>query len=326
LEIISDDNWIPVNYTTGLVSVIIPTYNREVFLQEAIESIITQTYRPIECIVVDDGSTDKSKELVNNFIKRNDENLTVKYIYQQNSGSQAARNIGTAISSGEFIQYLDSDDLLYPDKIKKQVSFLQQNQEYDGVFGDWRMGTAFENKLIQSYAKKDLITQLLSEHFIHTLSFLMRRSLVQKIGEWDSNIRRNQEIDYQLRGLMAAANYQYQEQECGLWRIHSCERIANSTKLKDVLFFFKKWERILESRNQFTSEIKKNISNIYFWFCIQNIDRPDPDRIRMLKETIRLNPSIPFFSSNKIKWLKKIAGINLSIRCWLSWYRFHQKK
>ena len=66
---------------------------------------------------------------------------SIKYIYQENQGSQAARNAGTVASQGEFIQYLDSDDLLYPDKLKSQVEYLVAHPETDGVFGDWEKGT-----------------------------------------------------------------------------------------------------------------------------------------------------------------------------------------
>jgi uncharacterized protein (DUF1919 family) len=320
-----ESDWIAGNYVPNLVSVIIPTYNRDVYLVEAIQSVINQTYRPIECIVVDDGSTDNTKETIDNLITENKEGFSLKYIFQENSGSQVARNTGTKASTGELIQYLDSDDLLYPDKIKNQVQFLNQNQRCDGVWGDWRKGKVDKNVLIQSFAKEDLLTQLLTEDCIHTLSFLFRRSIVQKIGLWDLNIKRNQEIDFQVRGLLKGGNYEYQSQICGLWRVHGGERIANTSGLRDILYFFQKWENILTKKDLFTEHIQKNISNIYWWFCLSENIRSKKGLFKMLMEAVRLNPQIEFINTSKMRSLRNLIGLKYSIKIWLAKQMFsHQ--
>ena len=182
--------WLSEKFTKKLVSVIIPTFNREIYLKKAIQSVISQSYRPIECMVVDDGSTDKTKEVIEKFISENKEDFTLKYLFQQNAGSQAARNTGTSASSGEFIQYLDSDDILYPGKIMKQVEFLNQNQNCDGIWGDWRKGTVEENELIKSSFNPEIIAQILTENCIVNFSFLFRRNLINKIGLWDERIKK----------------------------------------------------------------------------------------------------------------------------------------
>lgn len=299
-----------------LVSVIIPTFNREHFLSEAIQSVIAQTYRPIECIVVDDGSTDETKTLVETLNLSTPESFILKYIYQSNSGSQVARNTGTHASTGEFIQYLDSDDLLYPEKLEKQVEYLKTHPECDGVWGSWAKGTVDKNELIQSYAREDLLTQFFTEHCIHTLSFLMRKVIIEKIGPWDVNIKRNQEIDFHLRGLMLGANYQYQPQICGLWRIHDGERIANKTGAKEFLNFYQKWERILIQKGLFNALMKKNISNIYFWFANTNKIKEN-ENLSLLEEAVRLNPEISFVQSWKMRFLISVIGLRNSLRLWL---------
>ena len=109
------------NFTSNLVTVIIPVRTRNVLIKQAIESIHNQTYRPIECIVVDDGSTDNTIKTVENLIDQNtDDAFEIKLIKQDNSGAPSARNNGIKNASGEFIQFLDSDDFLYPNKIKNQ--------------------------------------------------------------------------------------------------------------------------------------------------------------------------------------------------------------
>lgn len=302
-------------YKQGLVSVIIPTYNRSGLLIEAIQSVINQTYRPIECIVVDDGSTDNTKKLVSQLIGNNNESFTLRYIYQKKAGSQVGRNTGTEAATGEYIQYLDSDDLLYPDKIRNQVYFLQENKECDGVWGGWAKGSPDKHEIIISLAREDLLTQLLTEHCIVNFSFLFRRNLIAKIGTWDVSIKRNQEIDFQVRGLLAGGNYQYQSQIGGLWRIHEEERIANTTGSKEFLNFYQKWENILDKKGLFNNQMKENISHFYFWLAKSSGENKNK-RLTLLKEAVRLNPDINFIKSSKMRLLQKMFGLTNSLRIW----------
>ncbi len=101
-----------------LVSVIIPTYNRKNFLEEALESVFSQDYRPLEVIVVDDGSTDDTPKLATRY--------PIKYIRGPRRGPAAARNRGISVSHGEFVAFLDSDDLWRPEKIRRQVEFFEK--------------------------------------------------------------------------------------------------------------------------------------------------------------------------------------------------------
>jgi len=301
---------------TGLVSIIIPTYNRSELLQEAIQSCMDQIYRPIECIIVDDGSTDNTKELVNKFIKNSDENFTVKYVYQQNAGAQVARNTGTDAVSGVFIQYLDSDDLLYPTKIQLQIDYMQKHPNCDAVFGDWHRGILDEKETVMAYKSNDLIVQFLTKKCIVNFSMLMRTSLAKKIGDWDIHIKRNQEIDFHLRGVLAGGNFEYLPGICGLWRTHQEERIITATGIKDVLFFFDKWENILSEKNMLSNDIKKNIAEILFWFAAQKTADASFLKIKILEKAVSLNSSIHFFNTTKMKILRNMFGKKNAIRIW----------
>src|SRR3990172_13226391 len=104
------------------ISVIIPTYNRAAYLAEALNSVISQTYKDFELIVVDDGSTDNTEEAVRRFT------VDIKYIYQKNQGVSAARNRGISESGGEFLSFLDSDDLWEKRKLEKQIDFFEKNK------------------------------------------------------------------------------------------------------------------------------------------------------------------------------------------------------
>ncbi len=112
----------------GLVSVIIPVYNGEHFLEEAMKSVLIQTYRRIEVIVVDDGSTDGSGQVVQRF-------TSVHYAFQNHQGAAAARNHGVSLAQGEFIAFLDADDVWLKEKLALQIAAFAVNPSPDLVFG-----------------------------------------------------------------------------------------------------------------------------------------------------------------------------------------------
>jgi glycosyltransferase involved in cell wall biosynthesis len=114
-----------------LVSIVIPCYNVEAYVGKAIESVLGQTYDPIEIIVVDDGSEDDSVDVIQSYQER------ITLYRQENKGAPAARNQGTRKASGSLLKFLDADDLLYPEAIERQVSQMRQiESERAIVFGD----------------------------------------------------------------------------------------------------------------------------------------------------------------------------------------------
>lgn len=119
-----------------LVSVVMPSWNREAYLAEAINSILGQTYKNIELIIVDDGSTDDSKFLYDYFMKKDSR---VKVIYQENKGISGARNTGIKAAKGKYIAVADSDDVSNPNRIEKSVKAIKG---YDFVYGGYGLGDA----------------------------------------------------------------------------------------------------------------------------------------------------------------------------------------
>jgi len=112
-----------------LVSVVIPIYNRECYIVEAIESVLVQDYAPLELIVVDDGSTDGTAATVGRI------DAGIRYVYQENRGIAGARNAGVALATGAFLSFLDSDDAWLPDKLTRQMAVFAAHPETDVVFG-----------------------------------------------------------------------------------------------------------------------------------------------------------------------------------------------
>ncbi|MCR1808488.1 glycosyltransferase family 2 protein [Stenotrophomonas geniculata] len=109
-----------------LVSVVIPLYNTEKYIEETMQSILDQTYKNIEIVIVDDGSKDQSPSIVKNLAEKY--LGQVKYVHQKNQGVSVARNTGIENASGEYIAFLDSDDLWHPTKIEKQVESMHKNE------------------------------------------------------------------------------------------------------------------------------------------------------------------------------------------------------
>ena len=169
----------------ALVSVIIPLYNGEKYIEETIKSVLSQTYAPVEIIVVDDGSTDKGADIARQY--------PVILIQQKNKGISGARNTGINASKGEFIALLDQDDLFKPNKIELQVNFLNKHPEYDMVYTpEERFGQGEPIRRISSHhvgktISGNLFTDLYKQNYITPSSTLIRRSVLEITGFFDEN-------------------------------------------------------------------------------------------------------------------------------------------
>lgn len=108
-----------------LVTVIIPTYNRQDSIIRTLQSIINQSYRPLDIVIIDDGSQDNTKDVLQPYLAGGDD-CSIRYFYQGNAGVSAARNYGIKMARGEYISFCDSDDILLPGKIEKQIRYMQQ--------------------------------------------------------------------------------------------------------------------------------------------------------------------------------------------------------
>ncbi|MFA6175674.1 MAG: glycosyltransferase [Phycisphaerae bacterium] len=143
------------------VSVCIPTYNREHLLKETLESVFAQTYKDFEVIIVDDGSTDNTKQM----LEKN--NFNVRYHWQKNAGDAAARNKLIELAQGKYISFLDSDDLLFPDALKKMVQAMPQNSENTVVYGPYV--AIDETGRILYRRKKQLYSGRITEHLFENI-------------------------------------------------------------------------------------------------------------------------------------------------------------
>ena len=177
---------------SGLVSVIIPTYNSAEFIEPCLQTVFSQTYSFWEIIVVDDGSVDNTRQVLAPYIRDG----KIKYLFQQNRGPAAARNLALRHARGEYIAFLDSDDLWTPEKLEKQVTVLQKNEDVGMVYSDsewfgeeWERQRAVSRKLreydlrkAEYFRRGDIYKVLLAHNFIPTMTVLVRHSILKKIG------------------------------------------------------------------------------------------------------------------------------------------------
>jgi len=188
------------NNLRPIVSVIIPTYNRAKCIKRAIGSVLNQTYKNVEIIVVDDGSTDNTKEVLKTFI----ESKKIKYFYQKNKGPSAARNLGIKNSKGEYIAFLDSDDEWLPEKLGKQIRLFQNSKDKKLGFVGCNVivvmettGDLFKYKFPRY---KNFFEFLLSGPFMWTPSIILtKKKIIEAVGLFDENLRFYEDWDIWIR-------------------------------------------------------------------------------------------------------------------------------
>ncbi|MBD1887426.1 glycosyltransferase [Microcoleus vaginatus] len=181
----------PKSPSLPLVSVIIPAYNAEQFIEETLKSVLAQTYPAIEVLVVDDGSQDRTAEIVEKISKKDSR---VQLLKQQNAGVAAARNLGIQKSRGEYIAPIDADDIWYPENIEKQVQCMLEGGEEVGVVYSWTVDLDEKGLLtggFRSYRiEGDVYRTLIFHNFIGNASAsLIRRSCLEKVGVYDKTLK-----------------------------------------------------------------------------------------------------------------------------------------
>lgn len=215
-----------------LVSVVIPLYNTEKYIEETMQSILDQTYKNIEIVIVDDGSKDQSPSIVKNLAEKYPGQ--VKYVHQKNQGVSVARNTGIENASGEYVAFLDSDDLWHPTKIEKQVESMHKNNMdacYCGYMNFYEeIGEKVEHTT--NFIKGDMAKAFLTHQVVaQTSTWIFKRSIVM-----DHNIRFTPECSWGedlefLFKLMSVTNVCYVHEYLTYYRILSEGNL--SSKYKD---------------------------------------------------------------------------------------------
>jgi glycosyltransferase involved in cell wall biosynthesis len=190
------------------VSVIVPAYNAQLTIAEAVTSALAQTYRPLEVVVVDDGSVDNTADVVRQGFEEH-----VRLISAPHRGRGAARNTGLAAGRGDYIQFLDADDVLEPGKVETQVAFLETNPQYGVAYGPVDYFAAEDPshrwRLVPQggYPTGDVLACMVDNGLLLPISAVVRASVVREVGGFDEALQSNEDWDLWLR--IAASGMQF---------------------------------------------------------------------------------------------------------------------
>ncbi len=256
-----------------LVSIIIPAYNAQKYIRETIQSVLDQTYSNWELIIVNDGSNDNTEEIVERF---NDPRL--RYFKQPNAGVSTSRNNGLEMSKGEYIAFLDADDIWLPDNLSEKITFLEHHQDCGLVHGDTQV-------INEKSEKQKIIYQGKSGWILDDLllwngccipapsSILIQRNIIKKTGNWDPQLSTAADQEFFFR---VAKNFKIGRipKVLSLYREHTENMHLNIDRLeKEYILTYIKAEKY----GLFKSYIfkKKCFSNLYFiiagsWWVNEN--------------------------------------------------------
>lgn len=282
------------------VSIIIPAYNQREYLAEAIQSVCDQTYRNWELVVVDDGSTDATAEVVANF-----SDARIHYIYQENKGSPGARNTGIRNSRGDYLAFLDADDIYRSDKLGAQVNHLEQSPliglSYASRIEVDHLGNPYW--LLSAPAKVALEDLILG--FPFTINDLVvRRSWVERIGLFDESFRlHSEDPDFYLRLALEGCRFERTNHFVAYRRLHTGrvfkqipDRIETMKRALETAFGDPRCPAEVSAlRNQAYAKVYLT------WACQEFIQEETSTGQEHLREAVRLDPKILTGRQNKLE-------------------------
>lgn len=270
------------------VSIIIPCYNAEKWLGEAIESALMQDYRWIEVVVADDGSVDESQAVAAEFRRR------VRYVHQPNRGSSAARNLGVRHATGELIQFLDADDLLHRKRLSTMMEAWKLQPEVPFVAASYRsfsIGEAGFREIVECglgdtphAAQRDA----LSANYLPWAG-LFRREFLAEIGPWNENLTRWVDLEYHARIAARTNSFIFVDAPLYGYRQHEGPRISNHnrshTALEAAEASLQAARRALEVGGVLSSERRAYLFPFYVLLARGSAKSGDRERfLRMMAE------------------------------------------
>jgi glycosyltransferase involved in cell wall biosynthesis len=266
-----------VEMKNPLVSVIMPIYNAEQFLQAAVKSVLEQTWENVEIILVDDGSTDGSLQLAKNL-----ESEKIIVLSQKNSGASAARNRGLGIAKGSYIQFLDADDLMAPDKLAIQLSAL--NEQPNAIsFGDcihFFKNDLNANEVFHSTHEGfdpienplDFVKKLyggvqpILAGMIEVHAWLCPKVVIDAAGSWNEELTVDDDGEFFLRVILAASQIVYCPNALVYYRKHEVATLSNSQGLSNITSSAKALHlKSLHLAKFGDDPIIKKVMSQYFW-------------------------------------------------------------
>lgn len=237
-----------------LVTIITPTFNRADFIGIAIESVLKQTVADFELIIVDDGSTDNSKDIIQTYVSRDSR---VKYFYQQNQGQSVARNLALEKASGDYICFLDSDNYWPEDRLEKSLAAFQKFPDADIVYGDCitinEAGEIISHHNMKRYSGR-VTALLLRDNFISMNTTMTKRKCFDEMGGMSGKRRVADDYDLWLK-FSAKYVFQYISEYLVYYRvmanqISSNKRLRFETNEQIILDFIKAYPQIITAKER----------------------------------------------------------------------------
>ena len=225
-----------------LVSILIPAYNAEEWIADTIQSAIAQTWHRKEIIVVDDGSTDRTAEVARRFASKE-----VAVVSKENQGAAATRNHALRLSQGDYIQWLDADDLLAPDKIERQLAALRESDSRrillssSWAYFNYRTQRArfVPTSLWQDLSPVEWLLRKMGENLhMQTATWLTSRELTEAAGPWDTRLLSDDDGEYFCRVLLASEGTRFAPEARVFYRITQSSRLSHigaSDRKKDAM-------------------------------------------------------------------------------------------
>lgn len=309
-----------------LVSIIIPSYNSLQYLDASLESALQQSYKSIEVILVDDGSTDGTKDHFDRFKK-----MGVHCIYQDNVGPAAARNTGIKASKGEYIQFLDADDLLRFDKIEHQIEIMV-SENIELSFTKWKyfhedINDAFQESEIKInktvFTGKELLKSFGVEKWALTpIMYLTKRSLIEKAGLWNTQLNHNEDGEFYSRILFLVDKVVYINKVCSFYRKTPGDSVGKLNSEVKVLSALKSWQIIkdLLVKDQDKTLLSYPKRGFYVIYVSSIHDFPDLAK-NVAKEFDKIDQPCHLPDIKLYRWLISKFGLHIGFRI----YDFYKK-
>lgn len=221
--------------TNNLVSVIVPAYQSAKYISEALDSLLKQTYENIEIIIIDDGSTDETKNIVAPYLL----NKKIKYFYINNSGPAQAKNFALQKAKGQYIQILDADDLLAPTAIGEKIFFLKNNPQFSVVYSDFEyFQNSKEQKIspntrlsFRSIKSGSLFIDLIKGNFLAINSLLISKNIFNRAGLFNEKLVHHEDWELWLRFDLTGCLWGYLNKKLALCRLHEKSLSTNDLKM-----------------------------------------------------------------------------------------------
>lgn len=262
-----------------LVSVIIPAYNHEMYIEEALQSVINQTYKNIQLIVINDGSTDGTGAVIAKFIKKNNK-FNIEYLSKANEGVCRTLNKGLELAKGKYVALLASDDMCTPDRIEKQLQLMEENANIGLVFSDHYFirfnqitrikATDYKPNIkkcfINNIQNVNMYEKLLTENFIPALTVFIRKECFDKVGGFDNNLWA-EDYDMWLR-ISKEFPIAFIDEPLAYYRIHDSNlshTAVSFATFKVIRAIMKKQYNNEPLKHQY---IKKNYLFIKLWYTL----------------------------------------------------------